>query len=411
MRIDITTDHAATIEELCASRRPGWSLPRPFYMDEAIYRVEMARIFRRGWLFAGHTCQIPETGDYLTYELDGDSILLTRGRDGRIQALFNVCRHRGARVCSRPSGRANRLVCPYHQWTYDLDGRLLAAASMDGAPCLSELGLHRAHVRELDGLIFVSLAHDPPSFAEAHDRISAVIRPHGLDRAKVAHVVSRDIAANWKLVVENQRECYHCPARHPEYVRVHYDTQVDDPAMQAEIEARLVECRARWAALGLDVSAVSASSAYTGPWYRANRTPLRPGFVTESLDGRPVAPLMGDFTEPDVGTARANTYLNFWLHATGDHAATVLVTPLGPSMTRTMTTWLVRGDAVLGVDYDLDRLTAFTLTQSRQDWAILENQALGVRSSRYESGPYSGLKEANVERFVLWYLEQVGGGC
>jgi len=226
----------------------------------------------------------------------------------------------------------------------------------------------------------------------------------------VAHVVTHDIEANWKLVVENQRECYHCPARHPEYIRAYYDTDVDDPRMQAEIEARLAECRDRWATLGLDVSAVSASSDYTGPWYRANRTPLRRGFVTESLDGRPVAPLMGDFTEPDVGTARANTYLNFWLHATGDHAATVLVTPLGPGTTRTTTTWLVHRDAVPGVDYDLDRLTAFTLTQARQDWAILENQALGVRSSRYESGPYSPRKEANVEKFVLWYLDQLSGG-
>lgn len=396
-----------TLDELIKARRPNWSLPQPFYVDETIYRIEMERIFRRGWLFAGYTCQIPRPGDYFLYDIDTESIIVTRGHDNQIRALFNFCRHRGTRLCSESAGHVGKFVCSYHQWVYDLDGKLLKASWMGNNFDPSRFGLHAAHVRELDGLIFINLAETPRSFDDAHEHIGTVIRPHRLDRAKIAHTTSYDVAANWKLVIENQRECLHCQANHPEYLRAYYDFDVDNPQMQEEIDSRIAESCERWAAQGLDVSRVNMSSAYTGTWYRANRTPFRKGYVTESLDGQPLAPLMGDFTDPDVGTARAGTYLNFWIHATSDHAASIQVTPLSPTTTRWTATWVVHENAVEGVDYDLDRLIEFTLIQSKQDWAILDNQGLGVRSFRYREGPYSPVKETNVEKFVQWYLSEM----
>ena len=246
-----------TLEELLKARRPNWSLPRPFYTDENIYRAEMERIFRRGWLFAGHTCQIPRPGDYFVYDIDTESIIVTRDRAGEIRALFNFCRHRGARLCREAAGHAGKFVCPYHQWVYELDGRLLKTTRMGDDFDPSQFGLHPAHVRELDGLIFVNLADNPRSFDEAHEQIGSVIRPHRLARAKVAHVASYDVAANWKLVIENQRECFHCPSNHPEYLSAYYDFDIDNPEMQEEIEACLAECSERWAAHGLDVSSVN----------------------------------------------------------------------------------------------------------------------------------------------------------
>ena len=398
---------AQTPEELIALRRHGWSLEQQFYTDEAIFRAEMERIFRRGWLFAGHTFQIPRPGDYFTYEIDTESIIVTRGHDEKIYALFNTCRHRGSRICRKPSGHVKRLVCPYHQWTYDLDGKLLKTTWMPEDFKKSQFGLHLAHVRELAGLIFISLADTPPSFDDAHDHIAAVLRPHGFDRAKIAYILTHDIKANWKLVVENQRECYHCPGNHKVYMKVHYDAEIDNAEMRKEIEARAVECRARWQAHGFDDITINSSSAYTGNWYRANRTPFRKGYVTESLDGQPLAPLMGDFTERDMGTGRANTYLNFWCHACSDHAVTTQLTPIDAATTRSKTHWLVHKDAVEGVDYDLDRLIEFTTYTRTEDWEIVENQHRGVLSSRYQPGPYSSMKEAHTEMFVQWCLDQI----
>jgi Rieske 2Fe-2S family protein len=394
----------AAFAELAAARRPGWSLDQRFYMDEGILRLEMDRIFRRGWLLAGHSCQIAKPGDYLTCEISGESILVVRGADAIARAYFNVCRHRGARLCRESSGRMRQIVCPYHQWVYGLDGELLHTTWMGEDFDPSRFGLHPAHVEELDGLLFVSTSDEPWDFEPVRSELSPVLRPHDLANTQVAHVYTYEVAANWKLVVENQRECYHCRSCHPEYVRLHYDADIDDPEMQPEIAARLEEAKKRWESAGVDVSSVSTSSQYTGLWFRANRTPFRPGFVTESLDGQPVAPLLGRFTEADMGTARVGTYLNFWLHATSDHAASIRYTPVGPTRTRLTATWLVRRGAAEGADYELDRLTAFTKVQLDQDRDLLDRQGLGVLSSRYRSGPYSPVKESNVERFVSWYL-------
>src|SRR5438128_8788948 len=112
------------LESLMQNCRPGWSLPRDCYVNEMVYQADLERIWRRGWLFAGHTCQIPEPGDYFTLDLDTDSLILIRDDDGRVRALNNVCRHRGSLLVSEPAGRLRRFVCPYHQWVYDRDGAL-----------------------------------------------------------------------------------------------------------------------------------------------------------------------------------------------------------------------------------------------------------------------------------------------
>src|SRR4051812_17248770 len=114
------------VAELADGYRPGWSLPGPFYSDDSVYRADLERIWRTGWLFAGHSCEISKPGDYFTLEVDADSIIVVRAEDETIRGLHNVCRHRGSLICTEPAGHAKKLVCPYHQWTYGLDGNLLA---------------------------------------------------------------------------------------------------------------------------------------------------------------------------------------------------------------------------------------------------------------------------------------------
>ncbi|MEX0612641.1 MAG: Rieske (2Fe-2S) protein, partial [Pirellulales bacterium] len=150
------------IAELIALRQPGYTLPGEFYSSELVYRAELDRIWRQGWLFVGHGCEIRNPGDYFTFAIDVDSLIVIRNDDGQIHALWNVCRHRGTQICEQAQGRVGRLVCPYHQWTYARDGSLVSCRGMQDDVAKDELGLLRAHVREVEGLVFVSLADEPP---------------------------------------------------------------------------------------------------------------------------------------------------------------------------------------------------------------------------------------------------------
>jgi Rieske 2Fe-2S family protein len=411
----LTADEKRAIGNLIASRQQGYSLPGDFYSNELIYRTELNCIWRRGWLFAGHTCEIANPGDYFTLSVDADSLIVIRDDNGEIHALWNVCRHRGTQICSESQGRAGRLVCPYHQWTYARDGSLLSCRGMQDDIDKGNLGLLRAPVRELGGFIFVSLCDDPPNFSEASASVGPMLQPQGLDRAKVAKFVDYDVAANWKLVWENNRECYHCNVNHPQYIKAnfdHYNADDTSERIRSRIESAVTRSEAKWAAAGLTVShrqsgMVQFPDVERNCWYSANRTPLVEDYVSETMDGRQAAPLMGDYTEADVGTLRVRTLPNMWHHASCDHAVTTRLLPAGTQRTAVRVTWLVHRDAVEGRDYRLDDITPFWQLTSEQDWELCEKAQLGVNSSHYVPGPYSTYKEYNVDAFVRWCLQQL----
>src|SRR2546423_4729010 len=217
-------------EALLAKCRPGFSLPGEFYRDEQIYHCDVECVWRAGWLFAGHSCEIPNPGDFFTLEMDADPIVVARDEKGFARAHHNVCRHRGSIICTKPSGNAARLVCPYHQWAYGLDGKLIACRGMQADLDKSQLGLHALRVEEIEGLIFVSLAPKPPAFAPARDTLAPLLKPQAFNRAKVARVVDYLVGANWKLVWENNRECYHCNLNHPQYIKANFDHYNADDA-------------------------------------------------------------------------------------------------------------------------------------------------------------------------------------
>lgn len=406
------------IADLVARRAPGYTLEGPFFGDEEIYRLDLDRIWRRGWLFAGHSCEIPEVGDYLTMDVGPDPLLIIRGATGEIRGLHNVCRHRGSLLCTEESGNTGkRIVCPYHQWSYDLDGALAGARGMPDGFDRSGFGLLPVHLRELSGMIFVSMAEEPPDFVPARRLMGPAAAPQGFDRAKVAWSADYLIEGNWKLVWENNRECFHCNANHPQYIKAnfdHYNADDTTPAIRKRIEEAVRRSEEKWAADGLAVTHASTGMATfpdpeNGVWYSANRTALAEGFVTESLDGRQVAPLMGNYADPDVGTLRLRTLPNFWNHSSCDHAVSTRLLPAGPMATRARVTWLVDREAVEGRDYRLEDLLPFWKRTSEQDWEIVKNAQRGVNSIAYRPGPYSPAKEYNVDAFVRWYLGEVGG--
>lgn len=410
----LTESGRRAIAELTPQYRPGWTLPRPFYSHPDLYDAEIELVWRRGWLFAGVAGQAARPGDHFSYQIDGDWVLVVRQRDGRLLAFHNLCRHRGSLLVSEPQGHQELFMCPYHQWTYALDGSLEHARAMPAGTEMRGLGLRRVPLEEVEGLLFICLAETPPDFEPARSLLGPPARPQGFGRARVAACRSYDVAADWKLVWENNRECFHCEVNHPQYVTANYD-RYEGGSLGAERGRALAEAvaRSRDAGPGLEIDHAEAGlAAFPGPgpngWCSAHRTALAPGFVSESLDGRPVAPLMGDYTEADVPTLRLRTLPNFWCHASGDHAVLTRLTPIGPRATRIEVTWLVDAQAEPERDYRLERLLPFWQLTSEQDWAICERQQQGVDSRAYSPGPLSPSRERNVEAFHRWYLQQLG---
>ena len=413
--MDLSQEEMATVERLIQSRQAGHGLPGEFYPDELVYRADIEQVWRRGWLFAGHSCEIPRPGDYFTFTLDTDSLIIIRDDEGQVRALHNICRHRGTVLCEEDCGTVGRIVCPYHQWTYARDGSLVSTPGMQEDLDRAELGLVTARLEELEGMLFISLAEQPPDFDQAAEIIKPIIQPQGLERARVAKIVDYDVAANWKIIWENNRECYHCNVNHPQYIKAnfdHYNADDTSDRIQAEIDAANRRSEEKWASEGLAVTHKSTGmapfpDADSDLWYSANRTPLVDGYLSESMDGRQVAPLMGDYPDPDVGTLRVRTMPNFWNHSSCDHAVSTRILPAGPGRTLLRVTWLVHEDAEEGQDYQLEKLMPFWQLTSEQDWELCERVQRGVQSSRYTPGPFSTYKEYNVDSFVRWYLKQL----
>lgn len=404
----------AKIQSLAARRKQMYSLSGEWYWDANIYQADLQRIWSRHWLFGGHTCEIPHPGDYMTVVVGRESILVVRDDNGDIHAFHNLCRHRGTILCDEDRGHVGRFVCPYHQWAYDRNGDLLACRGMHAID-KSTLGLVPVQVRAVEGFLFVCLADSPPDFSGAAQALGPAMRPQGLERAKVARAVDYVVHANWKLIWENNRECYHCNLNHPQYIRANYDHYNRDDvteSIQSRMDAAIEHSQQKWTEQGLVVSHQATGMAQFPDvdgklWFSANRTAMAEGYVSETMDGRQVAPLMGAYTEADVGTLRIRAVPNMWNHSSCDHSVTTRLLPSAPDRTLLRVYWLVHEDAREGVDYDLEQLMPFWQLTSEQDWALCERAQRGVGSSAYQPGPYSTFKEYNVEAFVQWYLKQI----
>lgn len=390
--------------DLIARQRQGWSLEGPFYTDPAIFDWDVEHVWQRQWVFVGHGSQLPTAGDYFLAELGAESLIITRDAKGEVHALLNSCRHRGSRVCLEPSGHARSLVCPYHQWVYGLDGRLLSARLMPESFDKPAFGLGRAQAHELEGLIFICLASEPPDFAAFARQIGPRLRHHALATARIACSHTYDIQANWKLVIENSRECYHCGEGHPQYCKAvgfaaaigSRELQESDAALNAQREQLLAET-------GIELDPIRFEA---DRWFHFRRFFLREGMRTESMDGQPVAPLMGTIPNYETGVFAVVTLPNLLLEASPDYVMTLAVFPVSAQLTRAKVSWLVRGDAREGIDFEVPRLKEFWRITGEQDWKLCENNQSGVNSHFYQPGPYAP-DERGVEHFVRWYLDKV----
>ena len=390
------------IAGLLNQRLPGHGLPQALYNDADSFDFDMDAIFRASWIMVGFEVEVKRPGSWMAITIGPWPVLITRDRSGVLHAFHNTCRHRGSQICPPGKGHSARLVCPYHRWTYELSGDLAHAARM--GPDFDPTGhsLAPVHLESLGGVLFVCLADAPPPIADFKRAFEPLISPHRLDRAKLAYESVLVEKANWKLAMENARECYHCPTAHPELAKffpvgasAHFDYGEDQ---RQEVFA------ARMAKTGLPIGPVE------GDWWQAIRFVLNEGCVSTTIDGRhSVTKLMCELGDGDVGSLRWAVEPNGFAHATADQLFMFTAMPVGPRETVIVAKWLVHEDAVEGVDYDLDDLTSLWTRTNLQDRELVENNQAGVNSPGFRPGPYSPEAEALAIRFTDWYCRTAEG--
>ena len=201
---------------LLDARQPGHALPQGCYNDPDVFAFDLEAIHARHWILVGFDVELPAPGSTLSVPIGRSSVLIVRDRQGTLRGFHNTCRHRGAQLCPTGHGQRSWIICPYHQWTYDLDGRLANAPRMPETFDRAQHGLRPIHVETVAGSVYVCLADDPPAFQTFREQLTPLLAPHNLANAKLAFEGTLVERANWKLVMENARECYHCAVRHPE---------------------------------------------------------------------------------------------------------------------------------------------------------------------------------------------------
>jgi phenylpropionate dioxygenase-like ring-hydroxylating dioxygenase large terminal subunit len=387
-----------SINDLINNYKTGFSLPQPFYTSQEIFDLEWQTIWKANWIFAATIADIPKQGDYVVYNILNESIIIIRGNNGEVYAHYNTCTHRGSIICQGSKGNAAKLICPYHQWVFDKDGRLLNARMMPDDFCKEHHNLHSVNVQVAEGLIFICMAKVAPDFSNIKQSLEPYLKPYQLNKSKIAIAKQHILKANWKLIGENFRECYHCGGAHPEYCNAVIAANLVENA-----DALIAEKQEVWNAKGLATNLVEIENGNTS---YAVRYPLRPGFESYSIDAKKISTLMGSHTDYDAGVVGLVNYPNFWMDAVSDYAWTMKLTPISPSQTLVDFCWLIHENAVEGKDYTLDRLTEFWDKTGAQDGLLCENNFKGIETSAYQPGPYAPVED-QVINFVDWCVAQM----
>jgi Rieske 2Fe-2S family protein len=284
---------------------------------------------------------------------------------------------------------------------YDKDGTLLNARMMPDDFCKDNYHLHSAHVQVVEGLIFISLADEPPDFSSIQKSLSPFLKPYRINNAKLACIKNYELRANWKLIAENFRECYHCGGAHPEYC-----SAVIGANLREDTNELAFAKQKQWNEKGLATSLVEVTEGTTT---YAIRYPLRPGVESYSVDGKKVSIPMGMHTDHDAGVVGLVNYPNFWMDAVSDYIWTMKITPVNATTTAVEFCWLVDANAMEGKDYILDRLTEFWEITGDQDGKLCENNFKGIQSNAYSPGPYAPVED-QVINFVDWCVERLREG-
>jgi glycine betaine catabolism A len=336
------------------------TLPGRYYSDPDIFRDEIERFFFRSWVCAGRAGVIPNPGDYFLCEISGESIIVVRDNDGSLRAFYNVCRHRGTRMCTVTQGNlGSRIQCPYHGWTYGLDGRLLGAPHMDESSFRREdYPLKEVEAAAWDGHLFVRLTAGQETLADHLGDLPVKFAAWQMAELRPGKRITYDVKANWKLVVLNYSECLHCPMLHP--------------ALN-----RLTDY------LGADNEAVP------GAWMGGSMT-FRGAAETMSTDGRRRRDYLPGLNQEERGkVCYYYVYPNLMLSLHPDYMMVHTLWPEAVDRTRIVCEWHFHPSELAKPGFFADDAIEFWDTTNQEDWRILELSQLGIQSRAYSPGPYS----------------------
>jgi Rieske 2Fe-2S family protein len=365
------------------------TLPRRFYADPEFYRAELDRFYFNRWICAGRADAIPRAGDYFTRSIGDESIIVTRAGSGDVQALFNVCRHRGTRLCDEQAGHfIDRIQCPYHNWTYDLEGRLLAAPHMAPGFCKDDYPLHRAGCEIWEGNIFVHLGAASshlatpallttlpaplalPALGEQLGDLPARFAAWQMGDLRMARRIVYDVKANWKLIVLNYNECLHCPNLHPALNKLHHYLGAEN---------------------------VAPTACYCG-----GAMGFRDGVETMSIDGKRRRAFLPGLSEAQrQQVVYYAIYPNLLLSLHPDYVMTHTLWPRAHNRTEIVCEWHFHPSELARPDFHGDDAIEFWDLTNREDWWISEQSQLGITSRLYRPGPYSEREE------LLWSFDAI----
>jgi Rieske 2Fe-2S family protein len=363
-------------------KHEAMSLPARYYIDPDYYRAELEWFFFGMWFHAGRAEEIPNPGDFIVVEVAAESLILVRDDRRGLSAFYNVCRHRGTQLTEERSGKfASTIQCPYHAWTYDLSGNLVAAPRMEDVAGfrMAEFPLHGIKTGVWDGHVFLNLSEKPEPLAKQLAGLDAQFGAWGMGELRLGKRVTYDVKANWKLIIHNYSECLHCPGVHPALQKLsHYLSGENEPA---------------------------------SPGYLGGRMKLRDGIETFSVDGR-----AGCAALPGLGPEeRRYVYFyallpNLLLSLHPDYVMTHTLKPKGVDRTEIVCDWLFHPEALAAPDFASDDVVGFWDLTNRQDWHVCEQMQIGLNSRGYRPGPYSHREDLlhGFDRVILEFERKSG---
>ncbi|MGB9737636.1 aromatic ring-hydroxylating oxygenase subunit alpha [Chloroflexus sp.] len=350
--------------------RPAYTLPGYYFSSTDIFIREQDRIFARTWVCVGRSEDVATAGAYRLIEVAGESLILLRDQTGQLHAHCNVCRHRGARLCTELQGKLGEtIVCPYHAWTYRLDGTLATARYMQDAPGFrcEEWPLLSAAVAEWDGFVFVSLAEQPVAFERAFAPLIGKFQAWDSERLRCGAQIVYEVAANWKLIIANYSECYHCPLIHPELVAV-----------------------SPWQSGRNDLT--------SGPFLGGYMDLKHESMTLDGHTRRP--PLPGLNAEDRRRVYYYSIFPNLLLSLHPDYVMAHRLIPQRPDATTIVCSWYFAPEVMATPDFDPSDAVEFWDRTNRQDWRVCELSQQGVSSRAYRPGPYAQSEG------LLWQFDQ-----
>ena len=400
------------LKTLIKKQKTNYSLDQEFYVSQHIFDLDVKNIFSKQWVFVGHISRIPNYGDYFLFNIGKESIIIIRDKDNAVHAHYNVCRHRGSKICLENEGNSKVLICPYHAWTYNIDGSLRGARLMDKDFNKNDWHLHKCNSKIFEGLIFINLSEHPNNFEEFIAPTKKFIEFHGLADAKIAHRQYYPTDGNWKLTLDNFHECYHCQPSHPEYCQVHdkdyivaYGAGSNTGPASEKFYNILNEWNTKVKKMG-HLTGEYSETEFNDYSRSAERTPLKEGMFTETKTGKPISKLMGNFKDYDCGYTSVGTSPFNSLLMCNDFATLFTFIPISPLYTQVELMWLVHKDAEEGKDYNIEEMKWMWDVTTIADKRIIEDNQKGVLSKKYVPGPLSQM-EKGLEKFKSWYLRHL----